>query len=83
MSKIKIKRTYKRYTDEFKRDAVRLVEREGLSAAQVARDLGMHVGSLHDWLRKSKDAAFSMRVKKTSFGASARRTGCSGRSAKS
>ena len=31
----------KQYTSEFKREAVRLVTEEGLSMAQVARDLGL------------------------------------------
>lgn len=55
MSK-KIKK-YTRYTEEFKRDAVRLVEQEGLSAAQVARDLGVNVNSIHGWLRKHREDA--------------------------
>ena len=40
------KRPYRRYTDEFKRDAIRLVEEEGLSVARVARDLGVNANSI-------------------------------------
>lgn len=47
-------RKYTRYTEEFKRDAVRLVEQEGLSVSQVSRDLGVNVNSLHNWLRKQR-----------------------------
>lgn len=46
------KRFGRRYTDEFKRDAIRLVEEENLPVAQVARDLGVNPASLHAWLKK-------------------------------
>jgi len=49
------KRPYRRYTEEFKRDAIRLVEEEGLSVARVARDLGVNVNSLYDWRKKYRD----------------------------
>lgn len=48
-------RSYRRYTDDFKRDAIRLVEQEGLPVAQVARDLGVNVNSLHNWLKKHRE----------------------------
>jgi len=51
----KSKKKYTRYSAEFKRDAVRLVESEGLSVAQVARDLGVNVNSLHNWVRKHRE----------------------------
>jgi transposase len=38
------------YTDEFKRDAVRLVTEHGHSRKRVARDLGVSVVSLRDWI---------------------------------
>jgi transposase len=40
------------YTEDFKREAVRLVTVEGLSRKQVARDLGVSVGSLRDWIHR-------------------------------
>lgn len=40
------------YTDDFKREAVRLVTDEGLSRKQVARDLGVSAGSLRDWIHR-------------------------------
>lgn len=49
------KRPYRRYTEEFKRDAIRLVEEEGLSVARVARDLGVNANSIHGWLKKHRD----------------------------
>ena len=42
---------YRRYTTEFKKDAVRLVQEEGLTAAQVARDLGINANSLYKWIQ--------------------------------
>jgi transposase len=41
----------KRYTKEFKNDAVRMSQTSGKSVAQVARDLGIDVNSLHIWRR--------------------------------
>ncbi len=42
-----------RYTTEFKREAVRLVE-TGKSPAQVARDLGIADQTLSNWRKASK-----------------------------
>ena len=39
--------TRRRYTREFKVEAVRLVNKQGLSYAEVARDLGLHPSVLH------------------------------------
>lgn len=38
----------RRYTREFKLDALRLVD-EGRPVAEVARNLGIHVNTLHGW----------------------------------
>lgn len=38
------------YTEEFKRDAVRLVVEQGLPRKRVARDLGVSVGTLREWI---------------------------------
>ena len=40
------------YTDDFKREAVRLFTVEGLSRKRVARDLGISLGTLRDWIHK-------------------------------
>jgi transposase len=40
------------YTDDFKHEAVRLVTVEGISRKQVARDLGISLGTLRDWIHK-------------------------------
>ena len=43
---------YQKHTNEFKLEAVRLAERDGMSAAQVARDLGISDSVLYDWIKK-------------------------------
>ena len=40
------------YTEEFKRDAVRLVETSGKSKTQIARDLGISDRALYRWLKE-------------------------------
>jgi transposase len=40
------------YSEDFKREAVRLVTDEGHSRKQVARDLGVSAGSLRDWIHR-------------------------------
>lgn len=42
----------KTYDKEFKLSAVRMVLEEGLSVAQVSRDLGINENSLHNWKKK-------------------------------
>lgn len=42
---------YRKYTTEFKLEAVRLAECEGVSAAQVARDLGIRDSVLYKWMK--------------------------------
>ena len=48
----------KRYTDEFKRDAVRMMrDRGSRTVGQVADDLGVATNLLHQWARRfDKDA---------------------------
>jgi len=43
------------YDDEFKREAVRLVVELGHPRKQVARDLGVSVGTLRDWIHHYTD----------------------------
>ncbi len=40
------------HSDEFKREAVKLVTDEGYSVAEAARNLGVHVNLLRSWKRK-------------------------------
>ena len=39
----------RRFTAEFKEEAVRLVANSGRPLAQVARELGVHENTLHKW----------------------------------
>ncbi|MEZ4460944.1 MAG: transposase [bacterium] len=40
----------RRYTDAFKRDAVKLSRLRGMSVAAVVRDLGINANSLYKWV---------------------------------
>ncbi|MGM9470322.1 transposase [Streptomyces murinus] len=44
----------KRYTDEFKRDAIARVDSSGKTVTAVARELGISSESLRGWYRKAK-----------------------------
>jgi len=37
------------YTDEFRREAVRLADQPGREATEVARELGIHPGQIYNW----------------------------------
>jgi transposase len=43
----------KRYTEEFKAEAVRLALESGMSRSRVARDLGVNLNSLSAWIKKA------------------------------
>ena len=40
------------YTDEFKREAVKLVTEQGYTQAEAARSLGIHANLLRNWRKK-------------------------------
>jgi len=42
----------KSYSIEFKISAVKMILEEGMSTAQVSRDLGVNENSLHNWKKK-------------------------------
>ena len=46
------KKPRRRYDQQFKLDAVRLMEEEGQSIAQLSRDLGVNVNQLRRWREK-------------------------------
>lgn len=46
----------KRYSQEFRDQAVRLTVTSGKSVAQIARELGLSVDTLHDWRRDARYA---------------------------
>jgi transposase len=43
--------SYRKFDEEFKRNAVKLVE-SGQTSAQVARDLGLHVNQVYEWCKR-------------------------------
>jgi transposase len=47
----------KTYTQEFKREAVRLAQTSGKSITQVARDLGISDTSIHQWRKELAEHA--------------------------
>lgn len=46
----------KKFDQEFKDGAVRIVEESGRPIAQVARDLGVNEGTLGNWVAKARAA---------------------------
>lgn len=47
----------KKFDQEFKRGAVRIVEETGKPIARVARDLGVNEGTLGNWVARARAAA--------------------------
>ena len=42
----------RKYTREFKLEAVKLIKERGVTVVQAARDLGVHATVLHNWVRQ-------------------------------
>ena len=49
-------RKRKRFTAEFKIEALRLVRESGKPVMQIARELGIEVNLLHSWKRQAEKA---------------------------
>src|SRR3954469_25052220 len=45
----------RKFTREFKLEAVRLIKDRGVSYTQAAEDLGVHQSQLREWVKKSAD----------------------------
>ena len=45
----------RKFTREFKLEAVRLIKGRGVSYAQASEDLGVHTSQLRDWVKKFAD----------------------------
>ena len=48
-------RERRKYTEEFKREALQMLTSQGLSLAEVARRLGIHPNLLRIWKNKAAD----------------------------
>lgn len=46
------KKTRRKYTDEFKDEAVKLVTEQGYKITETARNLGIHEGVLRRWIKE-------------------------------
>ena len=50
----KTKNKYNHYTEDFRREAVRRSEQDGVSAVDVARELGIHPNQIYNWRNQYK-----------------------------
>lgn len=50
----KTKNKYNHYTEDFRREAVRRADDSNTSAAEVAKELGIHPGQIYNWRRQYK-----------------------------
>lgn len=50
----KRKNKYNHYTEDFRREAVRRSEQDGVSAVDVARELGIHPNQIYNWRNQYK-----------------------------
>ncbi len=57
MSGTSERRPRRKFTDEFKADAVALVEESGGQIAKVAKELGIYDSSLGNWVRQAREEA--------------------------
>jgi transposase len=57
----------RKYTPEFKREAVRLVREENMTYAQVGADLGIDKSTIRDWCKLSEAGKLEV-VKSTGAG---------------
>jgi transposase len=57
MSNTSERRSRRKFTDEFKADAVALVEESGGQIAKVAKELGIYDSSLGNWVRQARENA--------------------------
>lgn len=51
------RRPRRKFTDEFKADAVALVNESGGQIAKVAKELGIYESSLGNWVRQAREQA--------------------------
>lgn len=51
------KKSRNQYSDEYKSEAVRLVNDSGKPVSQIARELGVNANVLHRWIREDHEAS--------------------------
>lgn len=54
-------RTRRSFTDEFKREAVKLVKQPGAMVTRIARDLGIEASVLRRWVNQEHEGILDMR----------------------
>jgi len=54
-------RTRRSFTDEFKREAVKLVKQPGAMVTHIARDLGIEASVLRRWVYQEREGVLDMR----------------------
>ncbi|MFN4360818.1 MAG: transposase [Hylemonella sp.] len=54
-------RTRRSFTDEFKREAVKLVKQPGAMVTHIARDLGIEASVLRRWVNQEHEGILDMR----------------------
>ena len=47
----------RKYTDEFRQDAVKLVTEQGYKVPEAARNLGINAAMLRRWIKNATDGA--------------------------
>ena len=57
-------RTRRTFTDEFKREAVKLVKQPVAMVTHIARDLGIDQSVLRRWVSQEQDGVMDMRANK-------------------
>ena len=57
MSNTSERRNRRKFSEEFKADAVALVEESGGQIAKVAKELGIYDSSLGNWVREAREQA--------------------------
>lgn len=58
-----VKKTKKRYTKEFKQEAVNLVEKQGYSNTEAAKSLGVSESAIRHWKKQLGSGHDSKRLK--------------------
>jgi transposase len=56
-----MKKTGRSFTDEFKREAVKLVKQPGAKVTHIARDLGIEQSVLRRWVEQERGGVLEMR----------------------